>query len=191
MHYEELQQFTRLFIRYSAIGSYIGCVVTAEAKACRDGLQEDHPSHLGSIMIYGGEVQMELVVKMDDRVEATGAKAFVSEKAGRANAVAFDHAELRAGPTLGHGLHLVVSGPAPKNGAQVILVPSLEQHNPEYRQIEIVAEQRTRFADHGLAPVADSYEKSIPLSGLAGTKGIELIGANGTQKFSLTGGASS
>ncbi|QJB69152.1 hypothetical protein [Parasphingorhabdus halotolerans] len=134
---------------------------------------------------------MELVVKVNDRIETAGAKAFVTEKAGRANAVAFDHAELRAGPTFGHGLYLVVSGPAPKNCGQVILVPSLEQHNPEYRRIEIVAEQRAPAADHGLALAADSYEKSIPLSGLAGTKGIELIGANGTQKFSLTGGASS
>ncbi|QTD57026.1 hypothetical protein [Parasphingorhabdus cellanae] len=115
-----------------------------------------------------------------------------SARSGRANAADFDTAELRAGPTLGQGLYLIVSGPAPKQGANIRLLPVLGDTLPEYQQIEIAWEARAAN-DHDVqvdmtrSGGAERYEKSMPLSGLSGTKGIELVGANGTKKFNLTG----
>jgi len=127
---------------------------------------------------------MELVVNIDEKMKA-GHEA-VCVKSTRANAVVVDHAELRAGPTLGQGLYLVVSGPAPENGGQVKLVPDLSAHNPEYRKIEIIVDERPA-ANDDMPMAAERYEKSMPLSGLSGTQGIELFGANGTKKFDLMG----
>ncbi|WP_229955785.1 hypothetical protein [Parasphingorhabdus litoris] len=110
----------------------------------------------------------------------------------RANAADFDTAELRAGPTLGQGIYLVVAGPTPRPGANVKLLPILGGPQPEYRQIELAWEARAAN-DHDVSIDRDGscgaerYEKSMPLSGLSGTKGIELVGANGTKKFNLTG----
>jgi len=109
----------------------------------------------------------------------------LSDTSERVNAVAFDSAELRAGPTMGQGLYLVVSGPAPTKGAHVRLLPVLGDSSPAYRRIDIV------FEEHQVSDLPPStvqplrYEKSMPLSGLAGTKGIELVGANGRKKFDL------
>ena len=127
---------------------------------------------------------MELVVNIDEN-NRTGHSA-VCIKSGRVNSVFVDDAELRAGPTFGQGLYLVVSGPAPANGDQVRLVPDLVQHDPDYRRIEVLSDDRSNHGDD--SPLrAERYEKSMPLSGLSGKKGIELVGANGTKKFDLMG----
>ncbi len=133
----------------------------------------------------GGEVHMEFAVKMNEEISA--GFAFVSENSGRANAVAFDSAELRTGPFHGQGIFLIVSGPAPKNGANVRLLPALGDRAPEYRRIEIVSESLAADNDRDFAEQSKRYEKSIPLSGLMGSKGVELIGANGSKKFGVIG----
>ena len=126
---------------------------------------------------------MELGLAMN---KPTGAETSPTiRKTARANAVAFDSAELRAGPTMGQGLYLVVRGPAPDNGAQVKLLPVLGEHDPEFRKIEIVSEDRPAGSDLPQSIEIEHYEKSIPLSGIMGSKGIELIGANQRKKFSL------
>ena len=84
---------------------------------------------------------MELVVNNDEQMKAGMMAA--PGKSGRVNAADFDSAELRAGPTLGQGLYLIVSGPAPKPGANVRLLPVLGDPEPEYRKIEL-AWKRTR-----------------------------------------------
>ena len=83
---------------------------------------------------------MELVVNNDEQMRADNIAA--SARSGRANAADFDTAELRAGPTLGQGLYLIVSGPAPKQGANIRLLPVLGDTLPEYQQIEIAWEAR-------------------------------------------------
>jgi hypothetical protein len=127
---------------------------------------------------------MELVVNNDEQMKAGMMAA--PGKSGRVNAADFDSAELRAGPTLGQGLYLIVSGPAPKSGANVRLLPVLGDPEPEYRKIELAWEAHAAN-DHNVSMGVERYEKSMPLSGLSGTKGIELVGANGTKKFNLTG----
>lgn len=126
---------------------------------------------------------MELVVNNDEQMKA-GTTPPV--KSGRVNAADFDSAELRAGPTMGQGLYLIVSGPMPKPGANIRLLPVLGNPPPEYQRIELAWEARAAN-DHGASMGVERYEKSMPLSGLLGTKGIELVGANGTKKFNLTG----
>lgn len=127
---------------------------------------------------------MELVVNNDEQMKA--GKTARPTRYGRVNAADFDSAELRAGPTLGQGLYLIVSGPTPRPGADIKLLPVLGDPLTEYQQIEIAWESRAAN-DHDVSMGVERYEKSMPLSGLSGTKGIELIGANGTKKFNLTG----
>lgn len=133
---------------------------------------------------------MELVVNNDETTNAGITAAPV--RAGRVNAADFDSAELRAGPTLGQGLYLIVSGPTPRPGANIVLLPVVGDTQSDYQQIELAWEARAAN-DHdvsmgpGGSIGAERYEKSMPLSGLSGTKGIELVGANGTKKFNLTG----
>ncbi len=127
---------------------------------------------------------MELVVNNDEQMKAGMMAA--PGKSGRRNAAAFDSAELRAGPTLDQGLYLIVSGPSPKPGAHIRLLPILGDTQPEYQQIELTWDTRAAN-DHDVSMGVERYEKSMPLSGLSGKKGIELVGANGTKKFNLTG----
>ncbi len=127
---------------------------------------------------------MELVVNNDEYLKAGMIAA--PGKSGRVNAVDFDAAELRAGPTLGQGLYLIVSGPTPEPGAYIRLLPVLGDTQPEYQQIELTWDTRAAN-DHDVSMGVERYEKSMPLSGLSGTKGIELVGANRTKKFNLTG----
>lgn len=133
---------------------------------------------------------MELVVNNDEQMKAGMMAA--SGKPGRVKAADFDSAELRAGPPLGQGLYLIVSGSKPKPDANIRLLPILGDPEIEYQQIELAWETRAAndhdvLMDRGGAIGAERYEKSMPLSGLSGTKGIELVGANGTKKFNLTG----
>ncbi len=133
---------------------------------------------------------MELVVNNDEQMRA--GKVSAQAQYSRVNIAEFDSAELRAGPTLGQGLYLIVSGPTPRPDANIKLLPVLGDPTPEYRQIELAWEARAAHdhdvsIDRGGSLGAERYEKSMPLSGLSGTKGIELVGANGTKKFNLTG----
>ncbi len=127
---------------------------------------------------------MELVVNNDEQMKAGMMAA--PGKSGRVNAADFDSAELRMGPPLGQGLYLIVSGPRPKPDANIRLLPMLGDPETEYQQIELAWETRAAH-DHDDSMGVDRYEKSMPLSGLSGKKGIELVGANGTKKFNLTG----
>ncbi len=127
---------------------------------------------------------MELVVNNDEQMKA--GKIARPTRNGRVNTADFDSAELRAGPTLGHGLYLIVSGPMPRPGADIKFLPVLGDPLTEYQQIEIAWESRAAN-DHDVSMGVERYEKSMPLSGLSGTKGIELVGANGTKKFNLAG----
>lgn len=127
---------------------------------------------------------MERVVKLDEEMKS--GHSCVLERSTRTNAVEADYAELRSGPSVGQGLYLVVSGPAPANGEDVRLLPALGGNRPAYLRIEIVSEVRNA-ANDDLPVETERYEKSIPLLGLSGTQGIELVAANGSKKFDLVG----
>lgn len=127
---------------------------------------------------------MERDVKLDEEMKS--GHSCVLEKSTRTNAVEADYAELRSGPTVGQGLYLVVSGPSPANGEQVLLLPALGDNEQAYLRIEVISEVRTA-ANDDLPMDTQRYEKSMPLSGLSGTQGIQLVAANGSKKFDLIG----
>ncbi|MEL6874491.1 MAG: hypothetical protein AAGM33_03350 [Pseudomonadota bacterium] len=125
-----------------------------------------------------GKDPMELIVNSNGKKNGDANQA--SRVSSRTGGAVFDRAEVRAGPTLGDGLYLVVSGPAAGAGRATRLRPDLNDPSPEYRRIEIVIEA-------GREPAADEgrYERSMPLSGLSGSRGVELVGSNGTKRFEL------
>lgn len=102
------------------------------------------------------------------------------------NAAEFDDAELKAGLTFGQGLYLMISGPAPGQGKCVRLLPRLDDLAPEYRRIDVVAETRPASDACHLEMATGRYKKSMPLSGITGTKGIEVVGLNGSRRFELS-----
>lgn len=133
----------------------------------------------GAIPVFSnGKDPMELIVKSNGK-SSSGAN-HASRVSSQAGGAAFDRAEVRAGPTLGDGLYLVVSGPGADPGRSIRLRPDLNDPAPEYRRIVIVVEPgRENPAS------SDRYERSMPLSGLAGSRGVELVGSNGTKRFEL------
>lgn len=106
----------------------------------------------------------------------------------RFTAVAFDTAEVRVGMTVGEGLSLIVGGRIPHRGAQVFLMPHIEVDDmPEYRRISVLTES----SDHPVAANddgAERYEISLPLTRLAGSRGIELVGAHQRKLIDLSRG---
>lgn len=121
---------------------------------------------------------MELVVNSNGKANSDATSA--SGVSAQARGAEFDQAEVRAGPTMGDGLYLVVSGPVAGEGRATRLRPDLNDPSPEYRRIEIVVE-----AGHEPAAGKGRYERSMPLSGLSGSRGVELVGSNGTKRFEL------
>jgi hypothetical protein len=73
---------------------------------------------------------------------------------------------------------LVVSGTKPCLNMTVELSPLIYIRQPEYWGIEVIG-SLPGFCLTALAP----YTVSIPLDGILGTKGIEVIGANKRQKI--------
>lgn len=75
---------------------------------------------------------------------------------------------------------LVVSGTKPYVNMKVELVPLVYVRQPEYWGIEVVGS----LPGVGL-PTTAPYTVSLPLDGILGTKGIEVIGANKTEKIDV------
>ena len=73
---------------------------------------------------------------------------------------------------------LVVSGTKPYLNMIVDLSPLIYIRRPEYWGIEVIG----RLPGIGL-PATAPYTVAIPLDGITGTKGIEVIGANKKQKL--------
>ena len=72
---------------------------------------------------------------------------------------------------------LVVEGVSPYVNLELDLIPLVYSEQPEYWEIELVGCLR-KFALPGLMP----FQKILPLDFQIGSKGIELIGANGQRK---------
>ncbi|MFC5662241.1 hypothetical protein ACFP3U_04500 [Kitasatospora misakiensis] len=75
---------------------------------------------------------------------------------------------------------LVVSGEKPWENMTVRLVPLVYIRQPEYWGIEVTGS----LTGIGL-PVTAPYTESLPLDGITGTKGIEVIGAYKRETFDL------
>lgn len=78
---------------------------------------------------------------------------------------------------------LVVSGTKPYMNMDVTLEPLVYIRQPEYWGIEVVGRLPGGIGLPALAP----YQVSIPLAGITGTKGIEVIGASRSEQVELPG----
>ncbi|MGZ9112552.1 MAG: hypothetical protein ACXW3X_16135 [Rhodoplanes sp.] len=78
---------------------------------------------------------------------------------------------------------LRVSGTKPYANMDVELVPLVYVRQPEYWEIEVVGSLR----GIGL-PALAPYTVSIPLAGILGTRGIEVVGATRRERFDIVTG---
>lgn len=76
---------------------------------------------------------------------------------------------------------LVVTGEAPCANMEVTLMPLIYVTRPDYWGIEVVGHLPDGFCLTAMKP----YTTSIRLDGIAGDKGIEVIGANRTERIDL------
>jgi hypothetical protein len=86
---------------------------------------------------------------------------------------------------------LVVAGEMPYGATEVTLVPLVYISQPQYWGIQVVG--TFEAGPHVSQPIAAvPYSVEIALAGITGTEGIEVIGANSTEKIevptSSTGG---
>lgn len=75
---------------------------------------------------------------------------------------------------------LVVSGMKPYLNMEVSLIPRIYVRQPEYWGIEVVG----TLKGIGL-PALAPYHVSLPLDGVLGTQGIEVVGATRTERFDV------
>ncbi len=112
-------------------------------------------------------------------------KYFTSEqllnapKAESVNLIDFEVAEVVGGFVNGT-YFLTVSGTKPYLNMKVELNPVIYTHQPEYWRIEVIG-ILPGFGLPALAP----YSVSIPLDGIVGTKGIEVVGATTTKQIDV------
>jgi hypothetical protein len=76
---------------------------------------------------------------------------------------------------------LVVSGRKPYANMEVGLEPRVYVQQPEYWAIEVIG----RLPGGIGLPVFTPYTVSLPLTGITGTKGIEIVGANRSERRDL------
>ncbi|MFB6894666.1 hypothetical protein ACFCX4_35885 [Kitasatospora sp. NPDC056327] len=93
-----------------------------------------------------------------------------------------DFDEAKAVPGIVPGTFvLVVSGEKPYENTAVRLVPLVYVRQPEYWGIEV-----TGSLPSGIQlPVTAPYTEALPLDGVRGTKGVEVIGAHKRERIDL------
>lgn len=99
----------------------------------------------------------------------------------------FEEAELRRLP-FQDSLYLWVKGSTSGEGQDVKLAPHVYRNKPEYWAIEVRAiTTGHRASDSEACENKLKYERSIPLTGVTGLKGITVIGANQVKQIEITG----
>ncbi|HEX9942153.1 MAG TPA: hypothetical protein VGG03_09065 [Thermoanaerobaculia bacterium] len=95
----------------------------------------------------------------------------------------FKKAEVRPG-IIPDTWFLIVSGEKPCINMEVSLVPLVYVRCPDYWGIEVVG-----CLPQGIClPAIGEYVVAIPLAGITGSEGIEVIGANRSEKIRVRGG---
>ena len=98
----------------------------------------------------------------------------------------FDEAEVRISPIQGEP-HLWVKGKMPAPGFEVRLAPRMYHERPEYWDIEVaVTELPHRPNANGEVKSSLEYERSVPLSGIIGVRGITVVGANQNKRIEIS-----
>jgi hypothetical protein len=106
--------------------------------------------------------------------------------------VDFEIAELRKVP-FQDSLYLWVRGKLPAGAVEAKLAPRVYHDRPDYWGIEVAVvsvpdEANGRGAD-AAEPGFESlvFERSVPLAGITGSRGITVIGANQIKRIEITG----
>ena len=97
--------------------------------------------------------------------------------------IAFDDAQVVPG-IVNDTYFLVVSGEAPCLNMEVALVPLIYIDCPDYWGIEVTGTVKGGICLTAMKP----YHVTIPLAGVTGRKGIEVMGGNRTQQIDVLGG---
>ena len=108
--------------------------------------------------------------------------------------ISFEKAELRRLP-FQDSLYLWVKGRMQVTGFDARLAPRIyNEGRPDYWGIEVAAfasigpaNDEGHAADH--AGDSLSFERSVPLTGITGTRGVTVIGANQVQRIDIDGGS--
>jgi len=94
--------------------------------------------------------------------------------------IPFEETEVREGFVNGT-FFLIVSGTKPYLNMKVSLIPRIYIRQPEYWGIEVVG-----CLPNGIGlPALGPYTVTIALDGIRGTKGIEVIGSNGSKQIDV------
>src|SRR5215212_11763681 len=93
--------------------------------------------------------------------------------------ITFDYAKVISGIVPGKFI-LLVAGNKPYVNMNVVLSPLIYIRKPDYWGIEAVGS----LSGPGL-PAVTPYIATIPLDGIIGTKGIEVIGSNKRKKINV------
>lgn len=104
-----------------------------------------------------------------------------------ARIIDFECAELRRVP-FQDSLYLWVRGSLPGPGLEARLAPRHHHARPEYWDIEVaaVADARPGAKDAANAQQLH-FERSVPLTGITGFRGISVIGANQVKRIEISG----
>lgn len=99
----------------------------------------------------------------------------------------FDVAELRTVP-FQDSLYLWVRGTLPGAGFEARLAPRVYQFRPDYWGIEVAVVMQPKAAnDTDMGEVSLEFERSVPLTGITGVRGITVIGANQAKRIEISG----
>lgn len=99
----------------------------------------------------------------------------------------FEVAELRKLP-FQDSLYLWVRGTLPETGYEAKLAPRLYHDRPDYWGIEVAVVIRPKAAnDAEMGEVSLDFERSVPLTGITGVRGITVIGANQVKRIEISG----
>jgi hypothetical protein len=103
----------------------------------------------------------------------------------------FESAELRQSP-MQDELYLLVTGKLPAIDFEVKLAPRVYFDRPDYWGIEVAAVVLQPLVDGKTANASQlKFEKSVPLSGIIGNRGITVIGANQVKRIEISGATGS
>ena len=104
----------------------------------------------------------------------------------------FETAELRKVP-FQDNLYLWVRGQLPADGFEAQLAPRVYHDRPDYWGIEVAVVTRPEPANDqeevGATRAIESltFERSVPLTGITGVRGIAVIGANQVKRIEISG----
>ncbi|HEX6377197.1 MAG TPA: hypothetical protein VFZ91_15905 [Allosphingosinicella sp.] len=110
------------------------------------------------------------------------------EAAQSVRRIPFDSAKVVTGIVNGTYI-LIVSGETACVNMKVRLSPLIYVRCPEYWGIEVIGELDGCHCIIGIVPTP--YTVSIQLTGITGSEGVEVLGANQSKRFEVAGGCRS